>query len=552
MFGTPDDPYFVGKDVAEILGYKDTKGAIQKHVYDEHKTIFEKLETKLAPFSKTGEPEKPPDGLQAHTILINEAGLYSLIFRCKLPSAKKFNLWVTSEVLPAIRKHGRYEAPSVEVPSLIAPVIEMLQHHTALALQSATEFSLYNSLPEYDGYPCVYVGFIGVVDEKLHYKFGMSASIIKREQAHRGHFSQFSFVLVIRCEQSGLVENEFKKYVKDMGYLVTLGTQTEVFYVDVEFTVNQSLSHIRALVKKHSSVNKDDRIQELEHMLEIRDKDVEIEKFKLQVLVKDVEIEKFKLQIRELQLGDINKQEDSKDFGTRIEALERNCLEDENKSDEESEEDTESEVDEVEEVVVVATPKPRKKFTMTYVRECAASKGIESLETTYSNSKKSMHWRCLQCAREWTTSFTNFQKLKSCERCSGRRGYDITVVRKFAAECGLKCLETKWKNNSVAMRWACLECKYKWTACYGNIARSTKRGCPKCQDAFRSTYVLADVHRICAEKKIRCLEKTYKDCGEHMEFECDRCDRRWTTSFRSIIQNLGCLKCNHKAAMRRR
>jgi hypothetical protein len=158
----------------------------------------------------------------------------------------------------------------------------------------------------------------------------------------------------------------------------------------------------------------------------------------------------------------------------------------------------------------------------------------------------------LKCAREWTTSFTNFQKLKSCERCSGRRGYDITVVRKFAAECGLKCLETKWKNNSVAMRWACLECKYKWTACYGNIARSTKRGCPKCQDAFRSTYVLADVHRICAEKKIRCLEKTYKDCGEHMEFECDRCDRRWTTSFRSIIQNLGCLKCNHKAAMRRR
>ena len=85
-----DEPYFVGKDVAEILGYKDTAKAIFAHVDAEDKGVGE-LPT--------------PGGVQNVTI-INESGLYSLILSSKLPNAKKFKRWVTSEVLPAIRKHG--------------------------------------------------------------------------------------------------------------------------------------------------------------------------------------------------------------------------------------------------------------------------------------------------------------------------------------------------------------------------------------------------------------------------------------------------------------
>ena len=87
-------PYFVGRDIADILGYKKPENAIANHVDDEDKT------TTL--IQGTGSNYK------SKTVVINESGLYSLILGSKLPQAKEFKHWVTSEVLPAIRKHGAY------------------------------------------------------------------------------------------------------------------------------------------------------------------------------------------------------------------------------------------------------------------------------------------------------------------------------------------------------------------------------------------------------------------------------------------------------------
>ncbi|WP_353420404.1 phage antirepressor [Staphylococcus coagulans] len=92
-----DEPYFVGKDVAEILGYTNTRDALNRHIDNEDKDVA-KLDTL--------------GGKQNQTI-INESGLYSLIFSSKLDSAKRFKRWVTSEVLPAIRKHGIYATDNV-------------------------------------------------------------------------------------------------------------------------------------------------------------------------------------------------------------------------------------------------------------------------------------------------------------------------------------------------------------------------------------------------------------------------------------------------------
>lgn len=88
-----NEPYFVGKDVAEILGYAKARNAIAAHVDEEDK--------KDAPI------QGDLGGTQAMTI-INESGLYSLVLSSKLPTAKKFKRWVTAEVLPAIRRHGMY------------------------------------------------------------------------------------------------------------------------------------------------------------------------------------------------------------------------------------------------------------------------------------------------------------------------------------------------------------------------------------------------------------------------------------------------------------
>ncbi len=85
-------PYFVGKDVAEVLGYSNPQKAIRDHVDDEDKGVNE-MDT--------------PGGKQ-NIAVINESGLYSLILSSKLPKAKEFKHWVTSEVLPTIRRHGMY------------------------------------------------------------------------------------------------------------------------------------------------------------------------------------------------------------------------------------------------------------------------------------------------------------------------------------------------------------------------------------------------------------------------------------------------------------
>ena len=86
------EPWLVGKDVAEILGYSDTAKAIKRHVDEEDKGV-DVLST--------------PGGKQPFTV-INESGFYSLVLSSKMPKAKKFKRWVTSEVLPTIRKTGGY------------------------------------------------------------------------------------------------------------------------------------------------------------------------------------------------------------------------------------------------------------------------------------------------------------------------------------------------------------------------------------------------------------------------------------------------------------
>ena len=96
------EPWFVGKDIAIALGYKDTARAVREHIDDEDKRLV-----------KVGEiPTLETSNFGAY--IINESGLYSLILSSKLPNAKKFKRWVTSEVLPAIRKNGYYSLEPLE------------------------------------------------------------------------------------------------------------------------------------------------------------------------------------------------------------------------------------------------------------------------------------------------------------------------------------------------------------------------------------------------------------------------------------------------------
>ncbi len=122
------EPWFVGKDVAKVLGYIDTSDALKKHIDEEDKLS--------RCFADSGQSRK--------MYIINESGLYSLILSSKLPTAKAFKRWVTSEVLPAIRKTGGYipTTPQMSEQEIMAKAVQISmatiaqQKDAILALES--------------------------------------------------------------------------------------------------------------------------------------------------------------------------------------------------------------------------------------------------------------------------------------------------------------------------------------------------------------------------------------------------------------------------------
>lgn len=133
-----NEPYFVGKDVATVLGYTNPQKAIRDHVDEDDKTQNES-------FTVNG----------TQVVLINESGLYSLILSSKLPTAKKFKKWVTSEVLPAIRKTGSYSLPKSPW-QIVTDALSVAQNQLAIykdqldqaRAESADTYKLYKAQKE--------------------------------------------------------------------------------------------------------------------------------------------------------------------------------------------------------------------------------------------------------------------------------------------------------------------------------------------------------------------------------------------------------------------
>lgn len=120
------DPWFVGKDIAECLGYSNTKDALRKHVDSEDKIMG----------SQNATPSITDNlGRKQFPTFINESGVYSLILGSKLESAKKFKRWVTSEVLPSLRKTGTYTVVTAQ-PSVTSSII--VQSTSDIELPKAT------------------------------------------------------------------------------------------------------------------------------------------------------------------------------------------------------------------------------------------------------------------------------------------------------------------------------------------------------------------------------------------------------------------------------
>ena len=134
MTNKSGETFFVGKDVAEALGYKNPSKAIQQHVDEEDRGILPIREA----------------AYETRVIIINESGLYSLVLSSKLEQAKLFKHWVTSEVLPQIRKTGRYELLPKEVKRLAAQADYCQQVLLSVSCMTMTQVAKELSMTVYD------------------------------------------------------------------------------------------------------------------------------------------------------------------------------------------------------------------------------------------------------------------------------------------------------------------------------------------------------------------------------------------------------------------
>ena len=161
------EPWFVGKDVATSLGYSNPAKAIRDHVDEE-----DKLGERIVLSGQTRE-----------AILVNESGLYSLILSSKLPTAKVFKRWVTSEVLPSIRKTGGYATPEAIYKTLIEPknliiVLETLAEEQAKNKKLTAENAVLSVKAKY--YDAILASAESLPITQIAKDYGMSAVTLNR------------------------------------------------------------------------------------------------------------------------------------------------------------------------------------------------------------------------------------------------------------------------------------------------------------------------------------------------------------------------------------
>ena len=207
------EPWFVGKDVANALGYTNPLKAIRDHIDEEDKTVNDS-------FTVNG----------TKGVLINESGLYSLALSSKLPTAKKFKRWVTAEILPSLRKHGAYFTPQALYESLCDPknLIEILQ---ALADEQKrnTDLSLENAYLSVKAryYDEILNSTNNVPVTQIAKDYGMSAIGFNKMLHEYGiqYPIRNSWVLYAEYANLGYTQSKTYKYAENKAVMHTCWTQ---------------------------------------------------------------------------------------------------------------------------------------------------------------------------------------------------------------------------------------------------------------------------------------------------------------------------------------
>jgi hypothetical protein len=186
--------------------------------------------------------------------------------------------------------------------------------------------------------------------------------------------------------------------------------------------------------------------------------------------------------------------------------------------------------------------KIKSKVTYQTILDLCESKNWTTLEKEYINANTTMQWKCKICNNVWSSNYNNTRKRSSCPSCGkGKVRHTPENVKRIAKEKGFELLDDYIQSSKNNM-WRCMDCSYIWSTSFANINRDQRnKGCPKCNGQVRYKY--QDILQIAKERDLTCLDPDYENCCVHMKWQCNRCERIWETSFRSIKQNIGCIKC---------
>ena len=205
--------WFRGKELALALGFKDPKKGVQTHVDDADKQTLQLL------VQRRGADSAPATVNEAHSQWVNESGFYSLTFGSWLPAAKAFKKWVTGEVLPSIRRTGKY----------------VLDDEHAL-------------IEAYDGMPVIYLGDVGTYDCTALLKFGWSDNIKERIKDHKKDFDEFKLQQVFSASNNRQVKRLLKEHPEIKPRRLTKEikgkNETELLALSNSF----QLSHVESVV----------------------------------------------------------------------------------------------------------------------------------------------------------------------------------------------------------------------------------------------------------------------------------------------------------------
>lgn len=244
ILGTPTDPWFVAKDICQILELKDVSRALEK-----------------IPDKWKGTKVIRTLGGNQDMRMINEAGLYKLIMRSNKPIAQKFQEVVCEEILPSLRKKGEYK-----IHSIIERNKELEQENQRLSIEKDEEVKRIEEklvenneenrlkmcktiIESYDNKHVVYLGYIGIINGKKSFKFGSSARVLKRiYREHNKTYEIFEFVYCIECDHHLKLENALKSDEKLKKYRFShpfhvegsdkLTNVSELIYFDDKFTLD--------------------------------------------------------------------------------------------------------------------------------------------------------------------------------------------------------------------------------------------------------------------------------------------------------------------------